>query len=487
VGATAHVIGGVARFTDLSFTGPDATTFRLRFTLSCAEDFVLVSPTVFITTVAAVSPQTLSLSSPPPLSLRSGQPIAPPLTLSLLDVAGNPLHATDDTVTVHIARPDTADVTSPLPSLVGALDSRCMGGLCRFTDLRIQGPVSTLHLVFVSSSSGASVSSPLISLVPGVPTSIHLSPCPQCLHLQVAQTLPKVEMQVRDSWDNLVDDAEVHVASHAPPSSRIITPPSLSVASGWTSLSGVIVYGPAPIDLVLELSVSGRDPTLLSLHLVSGRPAALSLLHPLPRTLRVDAFFSPPASLRLVDCSGNTAVAVTVTHITASLQEAVSHVEVHGATATVAVGVADVSLHQLSLRGASVDGLALVFATETLSTVVSGPISLLPGDHTHVVVTAMPRRILSSRHTDGAFVVVLRDVGGNVATDNALVAVQTQHHPSCSTTLHGGTQIVAQQGTARFSHLVFVGPCQDISVQFSTDRAMAQTVVVVLGTSRDEL
>jgi len=361
---TAAAVNGVATFTNLRVNRP-GTGYTLVFS---ATDLSGATSSTFNITAGSAARLVFAAM---PASVDAGIAIAPPVTVTAQDSAGNPVTSFTGAVTVAIG-------TNPGgATLGGTLTRNAVAGVATFDNLSINksGAAYTLTAAATGLTSATSAA---FNVAPGAATVIAvLSGGGQTA--AAGSTVPVV-LQVRDALGNGISGVTLTFAVTSGGG-------SLSASSGVTDASGQApvtwTLGPLNGAQSMTASATGLPTTTVSATATGGSTNALAISTPPSATQTAGVTFSPTVVVQAKDALGAVVTSFTGA-VTASVATGPSGATIGGtATVNAVAGVASFSALRLTKAGVYTIQFAAsgyASATTTSITVTAAPAKTIAAD-----------------------------------------------------------------------------------------------------------
>jgi hypothetical protein len=430
-GATVvQLSAGVATFSDLRVE--TVGEYSLAFS---APSFATVESRKF--KIKPGAPVALAFSAQPS-NVTAGQPVAPAVTVTLLDRLGNVNPETVSTVTLEL------DNNPGNATLMGSRSASTLGGVATFPDLKLD-KAGTGYTLRATSGSMQSATSTAFDVSPSTPVRLAFSRQP--VETTAGMAMAPVEVAVQDAFGNTT------------PSTVSITV-ALGINPGGGTLSGTLtldtVEGVASFT-TLTLDKSGSGYTLVattaSLESATSTPFAIVPAAPVrlvfstqPPHTTAGVIFSPAILVRLLDAFDNQTPSTA--NVTMTLGTNAGNGALSGTTTVAAVaGMATFST--LSVDKAA-SGYTLLATSGALSA-TSTPFTITPASPAAAVFTGQPPLGTAGMPLSPAVRVEVRDAFGNPT--EGTVTLTLQSNPG-NDSLQGTLTSSTAMGVATFTDLV---------------------------------
>ncbi|HTH63852.1 MAG TPA: hypothetical protein VL563_04150 [Gemmatimonadales bacterium] len=435
---TVSAVSGVATFNDLSInrngTGYTLTakTSGLATITSTSFDILLGPPSQLAFTVQ-------------PMTTSAGTVIAPPVQVTVQDVAGN----TETGYTANVTLSITVNPGSG--TLSGTTTVAAVGGVATFSDLTINKTGTGYRLL--ASSGGLSNTSGAFSITGGVATHLAFTVQPGATAAGVA-IAPAVKVSALDSLGNTATTftGSVAIAIGANPGSG-----TLSGTTPISAVAGIATFTDLSIDQLgtgytLVATSSGlTGATSGTFNIVAGGATQLTFsVQPVQTT--AGASITPAVKVTALDVLGNVATSFTG-NVTMAIGVNPGGGTLSGTKTVPAVaGVATFST--LSIDKAGV-GYTLAASANGVSGATSTAFTIKVGTLTQLGFTVPPSATTAGATITPAVKVAGEDAFGNVVTTftGSVTIVIAPGTGTAGATLSGTTTVGAVAGVATFSTL----------------------------------
>jgi hypothetical protein len=421
---------GVATFSDLRVE--TVGEYSLAFS---AHSFATVESRKF--KIKPGAPVALAFSAQPS-NVTAGQPVAPAVTVTLLDRLGNVNPEIVSTVTLEL------DNNPGRATLTGSRSALTVAGVATFPDLKLD-KVGTGYTLRATSGSLQSATSTAFDVSPSTPVRLAFSRQP--VETTAGVAMAPVEVAVQDEFGNTTPSTV-----------------SITVAQG-TNPGGSTLGGTLTLDTVegvasfttLTLDKSGSGYTLVAttaaLASATSTPFAIVPAAPVrlvfstqPSDTTAGVVFSPAIQVRLLDAFDNQTTSPAT--VTMALGTNAGNGTLSGTTTVAAVaGMATFST--LSVNKAA-SGYTLLATSGALSE-TSTPFTITPASPAAAVFTGQPPLGTAGVPLSPAVRVEVRDAFGNPT--EGTVTLTLQSNPG-NDSLQGTLTLSTVMGVATFTDLV---------------------------------
>ncbi|MCO5171198.1 MAG: YCF48-related protein [Planctomycetes bacterium] len=365
-----------------------------------------------------------------PSAVQAGQPIAPAVTVQVLDANDNLVTGAGDVVSFAIASgPGGA-------ALTGTTAEAATGGVATFADLRLD--LAGTYTLEASATGLTAATTQPFGVSPGAPDRLVVVVGPSDVAAGASIT-PAVVIAVYDAHGNVVpaatDDVTVALQDNPGGSTLLgtLTVPAVNGLASFPDLS---------LDRVGQgYTLSATAPTLTgattgAFDVTPGAPAQLSVTVQ-PSDVTAGEAITPAVQVSVLDAQGNLVPTATPS-ITAALDANPGAATLGGmTTVSAAAGVA--TFADLTLDRAAA-GYTLRFTSTGLSDGLSGTFQVTPAAPAQLAVTVQPSATTAGEAIVPAIEVTTLDAFGNVApVDGVLVALAIATNPG-GATLTGPTE-----------------------------------------------
>ncbi len=375
-----------------------------------------------------------------PSNVTAGQPVAPAITVTLLDRKGNVSPEAVHTVTLEL------DTNPGNATLTGSRSALTVAGVVAFTDVKLD-KAGTGYTLRATSGSLQSATSTAFNVSPSAPVRLAFSRQP--VETTAGVALAPVEVAVQDAFGNTT-----------PSTVRIDV--ALGTNPGGGSLGGTLsmdtVEGVASFT-TLALEKSGRGYTLAAtatalesatsstFDIIPAAPARL-VFSIQPSDATAGVLLAPAIQVRLLDVFDNQTLSTA--NVTVALGTNPGNGTLSGVT-TVAAVAGMASFSTLSVNKAS-SGYTLLATTGALSA-ASTAFTITPANPAAAVFTGQPPLGTAGVPLSPAVRVEIRDAFGNPTEGTVTLALQS--NPG-NDSLQGTLTASTVAGVATFTDLVLI-------------------------------
>ncbi len=460
--ATANVTGGVATFSNLTFTGTGS--FVLVFTSSGLTS-------VQSATLSEVGTGTRLVISTEPSGSVAGLPLALQPVVKVEDVYGN--------VITNYNAPVTASIDYGSGTVTNST-AVAVNGVVTFTSLAITGTTGSVALLFQGAGVTAAVSS-LFSVNVGPATQLVVVP-PYIVSSSsgvAAKTSPVVAIE--DVAGNIVTSYTGTVSATLASGSGLLSGATANLVNGVATFGALSVTGSVG-SYQLRFSVAGFQTSTALTFEIAGAPAKLVFSVAPSTSVASGATLASQPVVEVEDSSGylvgsaSGTVKVTMSPSTGTAL---------GASVNLVNGVATFSALALD---AKVGTYTLDFTSSLLSAPLSARIQVLVGTPVKLVVATLPSTdTQSGQSLTVQPVLELVDAYGNVVPTSGIAQVALTNASPASgtgpTTTIQHNQATLANGVAHFSGLSLRGAAGPVKVTFSADGLATTTTLFIRAAS----
>ncbi|NDD65000.1 MAG: hypothetical protein EBZ36_13670, partial [Acidobacteria bacterium] len=423
---TVTTAGGVATFSNISFTGSTATDYALQF---AASGLASANSNIIRLTGSGAASQ-LDITTQPVAGL-SGATLTTQPVVVVRDAGGNRVMSSTAPITISVS-------SGTGGALSGTQTINAISGEATFSNLSLIGKQGTNYVLGFSSPGLTPVNSVTVTVTgAGVATQLAITTQPVGGASGAAlATQPIVE--VRDSGGNKVSStASVTVTIQSGANGTLGGTQTVAAVAGVATFTTLTLAGRVNTNYVLQFSSPGLLSAISnSVVVTSGAATQLAIItQPVGGVSGTALTVQPVVEVR--DALGNRVTGSTVS-VTASIFSGAGGV-LSGTTVLNAVD-GRVNFTDLVLTGLAGTDYILQFASSTLVFPTSNPVVLSAGAASQIMVTTQP-----VGGPSGALLAVqprveIRDAQGNRVT-NSSVAVSVSISSGVGGTLGGTTTV----------------------------------------------
>ncbi len=431
---TRNAVGGIARFSDLQ------VDLMGQYTLQATASALSVTSAGF--SVAHGAPVSLVFTQQP-TDASAGALIAPAVSLSVLDAAGNVATSYNGPITVGLQANAFGAVLSGVNTGVP------VNGVASFTGLSI-ARAGTGYRLSGSTGTLTPISSSPFAVIPGAPTQLVFAQGPTDVQAGAAIS-PAVQVALLDAQGNVAaSSATIALTLGAnPPGGVLAGTTSLAASSGLATFAGLSLEK-AGSGYALTASTSGLPDVTSGTFTVAAAAASRLAFTAQPVTTTLGGTL-PEVRVAVRDAFGNTASSYAGS-VTLALTTNPSGASL-GGTLTRAVSGGEATFANLSVDAAGV-GYALGATSGSLSGATSATFDIVVGPPAALVFTGQPSTTVAGGAISPAVVVTVRDAGGNTVTSfNGSISLALGAGSPAGAILSGTTTVSASSGVATFANL----------------------------------
>ena len=375
-----------------------------------------------------------------PTTTTAGSPMAPALTVRILDAAGNPTSSAAN-VTIAIGNNPGGGVLS------GTLTVAAVAGTATFANLSID-KAGTGYTLTASSAGLTGATSTAFDINVGAATRLVFAQAPTNTAAG-APIAPSVTVQITDAAGNpTASTANVTIAIGANPGGGILSGTLTMAAVNGTATFANLAIDKIGIGYTLAASSAGvTGVTSAAFNIVAGGATRL-VFGQQPANVTAGSVIAPAVTVQIVDASGN------LTSSTATVTLALG-ANPGGATLSGTLSVAAVNgtatFPTLSLNKAAT-GYTLAATSAGLAGATSTAFNVTAGAPTHLAFLQQPSSSAPAVAITPSVTVQLLDAFDNIANSAATVTLAIGTNPSAGV-LSGTTSAAAVAGTATFAGL----------------------------------
>src|SRR5213078_3219703 len=377
-----------------------------------------------------------------PSNTVAGAAITPPVQITALDPAGNPVPSFTGSVTVALGNNPGGSTLS------GTTTVAAVNGVATFVDLSLNKTGTGYWLT--ATATGLNATSSSFNIIAGTATQLVFGTQPGTT-VAGQQITPAVKVRALDALGNVATGftGAITVALGSNPGSA-----TLSGTTPVAAVSGVATFfvslNKAETGYTLTASAGGFAPVTSTAFDITPGTATQLAFTVQPSNTVAGAAISPAVQVTALDPAGNPVPSFTGS-VTVALGSNPGGSTLSGTTTVAAVnGVASFSPLTLDKTGT---GYALTTTATGLSPATSSGFTITPGAATQLVFGTQPSTTVAGQQITPAVKVRALDAFGNVATGfSDAVAIALGSNPGGST-LSGTTPVAAVGGVASFGDL----------------------------------
>jgi hypothetical protein len=436
-GGPISAVAGVATFPGVSINKPGTG-----YTLTASSG--VLTPATSGTFDIAVGPLAQLVFTQQPTDAVAGVTIAPAVTVTGQDAAGNTVTTFSGNVTVAIG------TNAGGGTLSGTATQPAAAGVATFNGLSIQ-KAGTGYTLVASSGSVTPVVSSAFTITHAAAAKLSFTRQPSTTAAGSAIT-PAVEVTALDEFDNVATSftGNVMVAIGTNPKSAKLTGTATLPAASGVAAFATLKLDSAGVGYTLTATASGlTDGTSSTFDITPGTATHLAF-NQQPTNATAGAGIAPAVTVRALDAQGNVATGYA-TNVTVAIGNNPGNTTLKGtATVTAVGGVAAFPGLHVDVSGT---GYTLAATSGALTGVTSGPFDILAGPATHLVFTVQPSNTSADSAFKPALQVAAQDALGNTdLTYSAPVTLAIDNNPGGGA-LTGGGPVNPVLGVATFSAL----------------------------------
>ena len=431
---TANTVSGVATFTNLVLTGT-AGSYSLSFA-SAGLTGVASGPIA----LTAGTPAALAFVQQPS-TVTAGNAIAPPVTVRVVDGAGNTVTTANNTVTVAIG-------TNPGGSTLGGTVSvAAVSGVATFANLSLNRSGAGYTLTAAATGLTGATSAGF-TVDPGAASALAITTAPTAGQSGSAVT-PQPVVRLVDANGNTVPTSGTLVTATLASGTGTLTGATATTVNGVATFPTLAFTGTAG-NISLAFNATGVAGATTGLFPVTaGAPASLAFVQQ-PSTSTAGTNITPTIQVRVLDASGNQ-VSTATNAITLAIGTNPGGGVLSGTT-TQAAASGSASFPGLSINRSGT-GYTLTASAAGLTGATSVAFDITPAAASRVAFVVQPSAVTAGASIAPAVQVEVQDALGNRVTSSAAsITVAIGTNPSAGT-LGGTATLSAVAGVATFSNL----------------------------------
>ncbi len=435
---TVAAVNGVATFPNLSINNTG-----VGYTLTASTGgFTTITSNAFSNAALGV-PSKLAFTVQPS-NVTAGSSIAPSVTVTVEDGAGNPVNSATNSITMAIG-------TNPSSgTLGGTLTVAAVNGVATFSTLSINN-AGTAYTLSATAGGLTSATSNAFNVTAGAAKALVFSVQPSTVTAGSAIS-PSVTVSIHDALGNLVTTATntVTVAIGTNPSGGTLGGTVAVAAVGGVATFSTLSINKAGNGYTLTANAATLTGTTSTAFNVTAGTASKLAFSVQPTNVTAGSAISPTITVSVEDSLGN--VATTATNsITMAIGTNPSSGTLGGTVTVAAVnGVASFSTLNINNSGT---GYTLAASAGGLTGVTSTAFNVTAGAANKLAFTGQPTNVAAGSSISPAVIVSVEDALGNVVTSaNSSITMAIGTNPS-SGTLGGTVTVAAVNGVASFSTL----------------------------------
>lgn len=437
-GGPVAAVAGVATFPGVSINKPGSG-----YTLSATSGTLTAATSG--TFDIAIGPLAQLVFTQQPSNAVAGVAIAPAVTITGQDAAGNTVTGFTGNVTVGIG-------TNPgSGTLSGNLTKQAVAGVATFNSLSID-KTGAGYTLTATSGGVPQVASTGFNIAPAAAAKLSFSLQQPTNTSAGAAITPAVKVTALDQFDNLDTGytGNVTVAIGTNPKSGTLSGTTTSPAASGVATFSTLSIDSAGTGYTLTATASGLTDAASSTFDVTPGTATHLAFTQQPTNATAGAAIAPAVTVTALDAKGNVAKAYTA-NVTVAIGSNPGNTTLKG-TATVAAvgGVAAFPGLHIDTSGT---GYTLAASSGALTGAASAVFDIVAGAATHLVFTVPPVNTSADSAFKPALQVAAQDALGNTdLTYTAQVTLVIGNNPSGGT-LTGGGPLNAVSGVASFPAL----------------------------------
>ena len=427
---TQSAVAGIARFDDVSIKRAGA--YRLNASsaglTSATSDQFLVSTAGAVSVKFIVGPSTTV----------AGLPVAPAMTVSVLDAAGNVLADATDEISLEVASGPAGG------ALFGTTSTAAVAGTATFGAVSLQK--AGAYVLRATSGLLTPATSAAFGVTAGAAKSLSFLAQPQ--NGTAGQSLDAMEVIVVDAFSNLVtsSNASITLGVNTGPSLLLSGTLTQGASSGLSTFSGLSLTRAGAYTLIAT-SPGLTAAVSASFVVAPHTPTALSFAVP-PANSTAGAPFAPEVLVVLKDAFGNNATNASG-NVVLSVASGPMGSSV-GGTASRALNAGLAAFDDVFIAKA---GTYTVQASWTTLSATTAPFSISPAAVSSLTFVTPPSDRAAGATLSPSPAVALTDAFGNVVTTaSSTVTLAVASGPS-GATLTGTTSRATVSGVATFTGL----------------------------------
>ncbi len=430
--ATATAVAGVATFSGLGInnagSGYTLSASATGLTSATSNAFNVVGPA----TKLAVTVQ--------PSNVAAGISIAPAVTVSVEDAAGNVVPTATNQITIALGTNPSSGILS------GTAQANAVAGVATFSSLSIN-KTGTGYTLAASATGLTSATSSTFNVTAGAAAKLVFSAQPTNTTAG-SPISPAVTVTVEDSQGNVVTSAP-NVVTMGSGSTTITGTTAVAAVNGVATFSNLNINA-AGAGYTLSATATGlTSATSNAFNVLVGAAAKLVFVTE-PSNVAAGSSINPAVVVNVEDVAGNV-VPTATNQITIAIGTNPSSGTLSGTgQANAVAGVATFSTLSINKVGT---GYTLTNSASGLAGTTSTAFNVTAGAATKLAFTVEPTNVTAGAAISPAVVVSVEDSQGNVvttATNQITMAIGT--NPSTGL-LSGTAQVNAVAGVATFSTL----------------------------------